>query len=332
MAAGHQGTRKRVTALVVAVVMIIAGVAAIIYLGSQDEQPSPAAQPPAAAEAQPALEGVAIPPGTVATWEWREGAPADYHADGLQLRLERVGGEEDYKARLFISGAGPAHEVALETAGPVTLAVGDFDRQATGSEVLVGAYSGGAHCCTQVQLIERAGDGWRAVDLGSWDGGGFEAPVDYDKDGTPEIERYDNRFLYAFESYAGSVAPPQFFNVKGGEVVEVSAAPGLKPQFEALLPEYRKGCEGVSNGACAGYVAAAARAGKLKEAWRVMMKSHDRTSDWGLPPGCAVEMVDDKCPPGQEITFTDFPAALGSFLTEWGYIAGTPSVLDLAKP
>lgn len=322
---------RRLGLIVAAVVAVAAILAGVIYLRPSERPHTAAAPPVPASKATPHMQGTAIAPGTVATWEWREGKPGLFHGEGLQLRLERIGGEEAYELRLSISGAGPPHEMTLSTAGSVDVAVGDFDRQAPGPEVLVGAYSGGAHCCMAVQVIERAGGGWRSVDLGSWDGGAVAAPVDYDKDGIPEIERGDDRFLYAFEPYAGSVAPPRFLNVRDGKMVDVSTAPGLKPQFEALLPEYRGICESGSNGGCAGYVAAAARAGKLNEAWRVMMKSHDRTSGWTLPTDCAVALVDDKCPAGKEITFTDFPAALGGFLKDWGYIAETPSVLSLAR-
>lgn len=323
--------RMGVGLAVVAVLVIAAALGVGVRMRQGARPAALPVQPAVAVAPAPPPKGAFIAPGTVVAWEWREGAPGDLHAEGLQLHLERVGGEDDYKAKLAIStSAGPAHEMALETAGAVQLAVGDYDRQSPGPEVLVETYSGGAHCCTQIRIVEP-GSGWRTVDLGSWDHAGGEAPKDFDGDGVPEIEVGDDRFLYAFEAYAMSVAPPRFFNVRNGQVVEVTTAPGLKSQFEALLPEYRQACETASNGACAGYVAAAARAGRLNEAWRVMMKSHNRTSDWGLPPGCASALVEDKCPPGDEITFTSFPDALADFLKTTGYITETPTVLSMSK-
>jgi hypothetical protein len=195
--------------------------------------------------------------------------------------------------------------------------------------VLFQSFTGGAHCCNAIRLVLPEGDRLRVFDLGEWDGGpADELPTDRDGDGAIDFVFADNAFLYAFASYAESFAPPKVMNLVGGELVDVSARPGFRPLFEAAMTEARAGCvtpggarfEGMSpNGACAAYVAAAARVGRFDEAWAEMLRSYDRDFQWDLPTGCRTPAV--PCADGDVIRYADYPEALRRFLIEQGYIA-----------
>ena len=114
--------------------------------------------------------------------------------------------------------------------------VGKIDPQGQDGQVLFLSYSGGAHCCTQVVLLERGENGWRKKDLGTWDGDALSAfPTDIDGDGVLDLVFYDQRFAYAFAPYADSLMPPRVFNLVGGRTSEVSGDPRFQKLFEGQL-------------------------------------------------------------------------------------------------
>jgi hypothetical protein len=194
--------------------------------------------------------------------------------------------------------------------------------------VLFQSFSGGAHCCTEFQLIYPENGRLRLVSLGEWDGGYWEElPTDLNGDGRLDFRIADNAFLYAFASYAESWAPPRFYNVVGGEVVDVSANPAFRPAYEAYLPEVRAACVSPTDGAapnpaCAAYVAAAARVGRFNEAWADMLRSHDPNFDWPLPSGCRSAPVGGQCSEADVVEHDNYPDALRAFLLELGYLDG----------
>ena len=191
--------------------------------------------------------------------------------------------------------------------------------------ILFQTFSGGAHCCTSITAIVPREGRLEAVDVYRGDGAPMErAPRDVDGDGAIDIVRHDNAFLYAFASYAESYAPPRIVNIVDGEAVDVSERPGFSSLFEEAMAEARQACpdpDGYgANGACAAYVAAAARLGRFDEAWAQMLEGYDRTSAWGLDQGCRVAEIDGECPAGEAIRFDNYPDALRNFLAEHGYI------------
>ncbi len=76
-------------------------------------------------------------------------------------------------------------------------------------EVLVSAYTGGAHCCTDIGIWD-----FRAS-LGTYGhlvhpfGNGGAVVQDVDGDGSLELRSVDDRFAYTFAAYAFSARPPQ---------------------------------------------------------------------------------------------------------------------------
>lgn len=195
--------------------------------------------------------------------------------------------------------------------------------------LMLESYTGGAHCCTHVQVVVPSAGGFDVVDLGAYDGERLaERPSDIDGDGAVDFVVTDDSFLYAFTSYAESVPPPKFLNVVGGRVVDVSTKPAFRPRFERLRARLARSCsrrrpgQG-SNGACAAYVAAAARVGKFDAAWADMLVAYDQKGDspvW-LPTGCRVATDGAECPEAETIRYATFPEALRAFLIRQGYIA-----------
>jgi hypothetical protein len=89
-------------------------------------------------------------------------------------------------------------------------------------EVLVDLYWGGAHCCwyTQVYRYLPATQGYRA-NVHVW--GNFSyVPADLDHDGKQELVTRDNRFSYAFGSFADSRWPVRILTYRLGRLTVVT--------------------------------------------------------------------------------------------------------------
>jgi hypothetical protein len=74
-------------------------------------------------------------------------------------------------------------------------------------EVLVDAYSGGAHCCALTEILNFNGTGYTVTEA-YWGNTGYELD-DVDGDGPPELVGFDDAFAAAFSSYAASFFPPR---------------------------------------------------------------------------------------------------------------------------
>jgi hypothetical protein len=74
-------------------------------------------------------------------------------------------------------------------------------------EVLVDAYTGGAHCCAVTELAAFNGSGYAIQEL-AWGNTGYELQ-DLDHDGKPELVGLDDVFAGAFSSFAASFFPPR---------------------------------------------------------------------------------------------------------------------------
>jgi hypothetical protein len=298
--------------------------AGFLFLGA------PALAVPASA---PAAERT-LAPGTDIAWTFEHDRAAQRFRSGdLTLTLVgRTNADDPELHHLVLTVATPG-------TAPVTLegndtpagmehhvAVGQWDAQRR--YVLLQSFSGGAHCCNSVHVVLPQDGALHVVDLGDWDGDALGSmPTDIDGDGKIDFVFVDNRFLYAFASYAESIAPPQVFHIENGRAVDVSASGRYRRLFEDFATQARQSCVGRDpqanpNAACAAYVAAAARLGNFDTAWGEMLRSYQRDSDWELPVGCKVEVPDQQaCPQAQVIHYRDYPDALRNFLVENGYIA-----------
>jgi hypothetical protein len=195
--------------------------------------------------------------------------------------------------------------------------------------LLVETYTGGAHCCDHVQAAIPTSTGFEVVDLGTYDGDRLgRLPSDIDGDGRVDFLVRDDRFLYAFASYAESLSPPAILNVSGGEALDVSGRPSFRRVFAKAAARLRRAClprrGGPRDGACPAYVAAAARAGSFDRAWSEVSAAYgtkEGDPPW-LPQGCEVPFDAVRaCPKGSEITYRTYIDALRAFLLRTGYIS-----------
>jgi hypothetical protein len=73
-------------------------------------------------------------------------------------------------------------------------------------EVLVDAYSGGAHCCALTEILRFTGAAYAPLEA-FWGNTGYDL-TDLDSDGRPEFVAADDAFAGVFTSYAASFFPP----------------------------------------------------------------------------------------------------------------------------
>ena len=259
--------------------------------------------------------------------------PVEIAAQGVVLRLDpatqMVGEGEDafeagrIDATVRFPGAPafavPADESRIDAHG-VWLGIGKLNRRDADPVVILQGYSGGAHCCMTFQMAIRHAGQVKLVTLPMKDGEPDRRfPSDVDGDGTADFLRADDSFLYAFSSYAGSWSVPQVWNLRDGEMVDVSREARFAGVYRAFAARTAKACRKGGNGACASHAAAMARLGKAAEGI-AFAEAHATQGDW-YPADCMVETgADGECPEGQERQFANFGESLRWFLKQQGYL------------
>jgi hypothetical protein len=221
---------------------------------------------------------------------------------------------EGYGSTLERKGQGGFQDAAAN------VLVGRLDPTVATEQVVFMTYSGGAHCCTSIDILEFVAGNWAVLDMGSWDGEPLaNFPKDIDGDRIPDLVMSDDSFDYQFASYADSYAPPVIFNVINGAVVNVTSNPRYAPYFRDQMTEYQSVCLLHNNGACAAFLAAASRIGYFSYAWQFLLDNYDQSSNWALPKLCHVALENGQCPAGQEYDAPNYPLAVAGFLAEHGY-------------
>lgn len=263
-------------------------------------------------------------------WDAKQnGDPKTYNMQGLALTLasrKSDDGQAIPTLTIATPGSTPvefAGEAGFENA-TASFGVGRFDPKAPAPQIEFANYTGGAHCCVNISVIERDGRAWKQVPLGEWDGDVPDAlPTDVDGDGTVDFVFNDNNFLYAFDAYAASWAPPQIFNVIGGRAIDVSTAPRYRRHYEADMARTRPECAKHANGACAAFAADAARLGQFDGAWKFVLANYDRRPSGEYPTHCLGTLHHANCA-GVVAKPKDYPQALRWFLEDNRYIAKQP--------
>ncbi len=191
-------------------------------------------------------------------------------------------------------------------------------------QIVVTNYSGGAHCCTTTTFISRdkATAPWSLTTSEALDGEGYWFE-DVNGDGAMELMSSDNRFFYAFGSYAGSFAPLQIHQLIAGKIIDVSSNQAMHSrlvqdlagiEFSAKTsPEMWK-----QNGFLAGWVASKIRLGQGDEAWALFMKNYEKENGFG-PQECTSGQKVADCP-NDNLKAIPIPKALAGFLKENGYL------------
>lgn len=84
-------------------------------------------------------------------------------------------------------------------------------------EIVIEYYSGGAHCCTSMNIYSLENDKFTVLDSMEW-GNSFFDIKDLDGDGSYEIEGVNDMFAYAFTNFAQSCFPAAIYKFKNGKL------------------------------------------------------------------------------------------------------------------
>lgn len=188
---------------------------------------------PTGAAAAPVIQTSSAPDQSVtATLSWDNTQTADdFGPDvvrGLHLRIDRAG-TTALDAPLTIRSCGeplcrPFPLVGGADAPAVRVMNIDGDAE---PEVLIGAFTGGAHCCTMLSVHDWFRGSYRQLQHDFGNGGVRIA--DIGRDGRVELRTSDDRFAYRFASYAASWRPIRILTLRSGRFIDVSR------QYPALL-------------------------------------------------------------------------------------------------
>lgn len=89
-------------------------------------------------------------------------------------------------------------------------------------EVIADMFTGGAHCCRYSLIYHYDRDQKQYVESRTdWGNLGYQLR-DFDRDGKTEFYSADDRFAYAFTSYAASAFPIQILRFENGKMVDVT--------------------------------------------------------------------------------------------------------------
>jgi hypothetical protein len=184
--------------------------------------------------------------GTVAatlSYQAAAAEPGSGPLSGLQLQISRSGESfysEPVSSPHCLSACGLEHFAG----GP--LQVKDLEGDGE-PDVVLELNTGGAHCCTVLQVfnLDPGVQAYRLIEKDFGDPGA--ALVDVAGDGRLEFESADDRFAYAFASYAFSGLPLQIWRLDAGRLVDVTRefpqalAADAARQFRGFLANRRRG-------------------------------------------------------------------------------------------
>lgn len=215
----------------------------------------------------------------------------------------------------------------------LTLSMWQLDPTNDRPQVMVSAFTGGAHCCEVTTIFSRATDGtWRHVNMGMRNGGEPFPVMAMGRNSTPVLVTSDDRFLYTFSSYAGSYAPLVIQSLRDNALTDVTRDPAFHDDIVRSLAERRqewiKDGRNEPNGFLAGYVASSATVGNLIPAWKTMLREQDSKSDPTFAMSrCTLKNLlstkgNQPCT-DEENKPLPFPVALSAFLVQTSYITET---------
>lgn len=136
------------------------------------------------------------------------------------------------------SGTCPYWRPALDFGRPVV--VRDLDRDGD-PEVVVDAFSGGAHCCFYSEIFRYVPASHSYSRSARYWGNAFYKLIDLDHDGSPELVSADDRFAYAFTSFAASFDPVQVWRFHRGKLSDATRSfpERVRKSAKELWTEYR---------------------------------------------------------------------------------------------
>ena len=286
----------------------------------------------------------AVPVGKFQTWLSFKKASIDFVSGGVRVHVEALpcparpigdsscaweGYNNQGAVTVSASGAVPLTVTTDRQSAYARIAVVRFQRHDPRPGVIVESQYGGSGGVLTVQLIVPTDTGFRAVPIERRDGAYLEGqiddfPRDVSGDGRIDLKLQDSAFDSVFGCNGCTPRPPMLFTLKDGTVIDESRDPALRGVFVRDMARLAPIClsgKRYRNGACAAYVADAARAGRFRSAWGEMLKHYERGGD--LWQACDVPVsawTDHRCPDGHGTHFTNFPDSLRAFLVRTGYL------------
>lgn len=286
-----------------------------------------------------------VPVGTFQTWLSFKKVPLDFTSDGVTVHVEALpcpaqpigdascrweGYNDQAAVTMRAPGVAPVTVMTDSQSTYARIAVVRFDADDPRPGLIVESQSGGSGGDLTVQLIVPGDNSYLSLALGGRDGPHLQgqigdSPRDLNGDGHIDLKLEDGAFDSAFGCNACTPRPPRLFAVKAGRIVDESSDPALRSVFAADMARLAPRCLTTTryrNGACAAYVADAARAGNFRAAWAAMLKHYEPGVDVWQPCGLGDSEQRTDGPAKPVICFRDFPESLRAFLTRAGYLPG----------
>jgi hypothetical protein len=247
-----------------------------------------AAPAPALAETETATAGA-----VTATFTYTKVAETEY--TGLKVSISRAGAPP-----IEIAPAVPNCEEPYCWPGGVgerpSIAASDLDGDGE-PEVLLDLYTGGAHCCLELDLLTWDGTAYRQI-VHDFADPGYQLK-DLDGDGQPELVSADAAFGYAFTSFAFSYFPLQIWHYAAGAFSDVTAKyPNLvradaARAWKGYRSQLRRPRESEPRGAIAAWAADRYRLGHRASTLRLLRRLARRGRLPGAPPKRQAKFVTD---------------------------------------
>lgn len=286
-----------------------------------------------------------LPLGKFQTWFASRRAPLTFTSGGIAVRLAALpcgsGGEaedtchvEGFNNQAEVTVSGPGLALVRITTNPqasyARIAVVRLDRRDRRPGVVVESDSGGSAGLVWETVLAPAGRSFVRIDLKQSHPYGVgetelfgeinDNPTDLTGDGATDFVLLDGNFAWKADCNACGPSPPLVLTIRHGRSVNISRDPRLAPIFARDMAARRVTCFSAQperNGACAAYVADAARLHQFRRAWAEMLRHYNRQDLAGLRR-CDVAAAHG-CPPGR-LSYSTFPAALRASLMRAGYI------------
>jgi hypothetical protein len=182
-------------------------------------------------------------------------------------------------------------------------------------------FTGGAHCCTEVRVVDFSSEPPVLIDVGTFDTGTVE-PKDIDGDGYQELAVPDERFR-AFDSYAGSFPPLLIYAIAEQKLADVTRDVRFAQQHKWMFDRQAAACgteARLAPGACAGLLGTAAVLGLLGPTSDSL--NFDTQPEASAFPWTYFKCDNAECSKTTQIS--DFLDAIKGELPRWGYLSDSP--------
>ena len=234
--------------------------------------------------------------GLTATFRYFQ-QPDQHRFSKASVTIKRAGGVTFVNA---LRPLRPGYDVApsfVAGGGRQAIHIVRLDRSAE-PEVVVDLYSGGAHCCfyTTVFRYDPAARNYSRISH-LW---GNPSPElqDLNGDRLPEFVSGDDRFAYAFTSYADSAFPIQIWRFEGGRFRDTTRSfpAAIRQQSNGVLQSYMSLRTSSSSvrGILAAYLADKYLLGEQTEGWAVLKNAAARgylSHQYDVPDSASVYLV-----------------------------------------